>query len=220
MQVNNLLQISIKLQAGLNKKKSIKDYAKINVAIGRLREKYPKASTIHEVIVTPDENKKNAVDIKWERNEKNQRGAGVYLLRTNRKDLTDEEIWDTYITLTRIELTFKTIKSDLGLRPIRHKVEVRAEAHIFITLIAYHLITAIEYKLRSQNDFRTWDTIRDTMQNHVAITLHYTFIDKDGQKMKKYIRTCTEPEECHKQIYQALDMGTSRFPKTQKIFKL
>ena len=207
-----------KLREGLSKKTNTKDYAKINVAIGRLRQKYTKASTIYDVIVTPDENKKDAIDIKWEKNQKNQRDSGVYLLRTDRKNLSDEEIWDTYITLTRIEKTFKTIKSDVGLRPAFHQTESRVEAHVFITLIAYHLINAIEYKLRLQNDLRSWDTIRETMQNHTAITVQYNYLEKDGQKMKKFLRTCTEPEECHKQIYHALDMGTPRFPKIQRNF--
>lgn len=209
-----------KLKENLCKPKGTKNYAKINVAIGRIKEKYPKASTIHEITVVPDEKKENAIDIKWERNEKRQRGAGIYLLRTSHKDLTDEEIWDTYIMLTRIERTFKTIKSDLGLRPNHHQVEMRAEAHIFISLIAYHMITAIEYKLRMQKDFRSWNTIRETMQNHVAITISYNFLNQDGSEMKKHVRTSTEPDECHRQIYQALGVNPRQFPKSQSFFKL
>lgn len=209
-----------KLLAGLSKNKGTKEYTKILMAIGRIKEKYPKVAQLYQIDVTPDENKKNAIDIKWGKNDKKTRDAGIYLLRTDRKDLNDEEIWDTYVTLTRIEKTFRTIKCDTGMRPNYHNKETRVETHIFISIMAYHLINAIEYKMRMQKDFRTWDTIREIMKTHAAITISYIFKDKNQEIIKKIIRDATEPEECHKQIYNSLNIKGNDFKKKSILLKM
>ena len=66
-------------------------------------------------------------------------------MRTNRRDLTEQEIWQLYVMLTRVERAFRNLKSDLGLRPIYHQKERRVDAHIFISVLAYHVLHAIEY---------------------------------------------------------------------------
>ena len=75
---------------------------------------------------------------------------GNYLLKTNREDLSDYAIWNMYMMLTQVEDAFRNLKSNLGLRPNRHHKERRADGHIFITLLAYHLLDAIEFVLRNQ----------------------------------------------------------------------
>jgi transposase len=128
------------LREGLNKKGRTKRYAKIVEMIGRLRERYPRASRLFEVEVIHDsELSKNkfatAKDIVWKkRNSYAQQSKldGCYVLRTNREDLTDKEIWETYVMLTRIETAFRALKSSLGLRPNFHQTEDRIDAHLFI----------------------------------------------------------------------------------------
>ena len=61
-------------------------------------------------------------------------------MRTNRRDLTEQEIWQLYVMLTRVERAFRNLKSDLGLRPIYHQKERRVDAHIFISVLAYHVL--------------------------------------------------------------------------------
>jgi hypothetical protein len=62
---------------------------------------------------------------------------GSYLLRTNLTGRTPEELWHTYIQLTDAEAAFRTIKSDLALRPIYHQVEPRVHAHILVAFLVY-----------------------------------------------------------------------------------
>ena len=74
--------------------------------------------------------------ITWKKRE-NLRGwatlsAGCYLLRTNVRDWTDEELWKTYIQLTEAEAAFRIHKSDLSLRPIWHQKQDRVLAHILV----------------------------------------------------------------------------------------
>ena len=72
---------------------------------------------------------------------------GQYLLRSN---LTAEDpavLWTRYIQLTNIEAAFRSLKSDLGLRPIYHRRQDRVEAHIFIAFLAYCLQITLKNKL-------------------------------------------------------------------------
>ena len=62
---------------------------------------------------------------------------GHYLLRSNLLGEKPAVLWERYIHLTQIEAAFKTLKSELGLRPIYHQVEKRVEAHIFVAFLAY-----------------------------------------------------------------------------------
>jgi len=59
--------------------------------------------------------------------------------------------------LTDIEDAFRCMKSELGLRPIYHQKETRCDGHIFITLLAYHLLHTIHFKLR-QRKIRSYGT--------------------------------------------------------------
>ena len=66
---------------------------------------------------------------------------GVYCLRSNETDWSEATLWRTYTTLTDLEAVFRSLKSELGLRPIYHRKPLRAEGHLFITVIAYQLVS-------------------------------------------------------------------------------
>ena len=61
-------------------------------------------------------------------------------MRTDRVDLSDEEIWEIYIMLGNIEYSWLTMKSYLGLRPNFHQKEDRVDTHMFISVLAYHIL--------------------------------------------------------------------------------
>lgn len=65
--------------------------------------------------------------------------AGCYLLRSNVKDWSDEELWKAYIQLTEAENAFRIHKTDLSLRPVWHQKEDRVRAHILVCFISYVL---------------------------------------------------------------------------------
>ena len=74
---------------------------------------------------------------------------GRYLLRTN-LDATDPElIWRCYMQLVLVEEAFRTLKGDLGLRPIFHQNPERIEAHLFIAFLAYCLAITLRQQLRA-----------------------------------------------------------------------
>jgi transposase len=75
---------------------------------------------------------------------------GHYLLRSNLTAEDPEVLWSRYIQLTNIEAAFRSLKSDLGLRPIHHRLERRVEAHIFVAFLAYCLQVTLKNSLRNQ----------------------------------------------------------------------
>ena len=72
---------------------------------------------------------------------------GHYLLRSNLVGEDPAVLWERYIQLTQIEAAFKTLKSELGLRPIYHQAEKRVEAHIFVAFLAYALSVTLKQRL-------------------------------------------------------------------------
>lgn len=213
-------------KTGLSQKNRAKLYSKLLEMIGRLREKYPGASKHYEVEVIPEEmpsasRKVKAKDIVWKRHQQKydeQHGQeGCYLLRTDRNDLSDKEIWETYTMLTRVERAFRCLKSSLGIRPNYHQLEQRADAHMFISVLAYHLLHTIEYQLRLHNDSRSWETIKRVLSTHQRLTISYTTKERDKLK-RQHLRICSSPEPEHKQIYTKL--GLPVVPVKKKIMAI
>ena len=109
------------LHNGLSKKGNTKKYTKVLERIGRLKEKYARAAQHYDVTVTADEAQLNALSIEWKRVEKAHSQAthpGVYCLRSNLTDWDEEALWRTYTMLTDLKSVFRSLKSELGLRPI------------------------------------------------------------------------------------------------------
>ena len=74
---------------------------------------------------------------------------GHYLLRSNLVGEDPAVLWECYILLTQIEAAFRTLKSELGLRPIYHQAEKRVEAHIFVAFQAYALAVTLRQRLHA-----------------------------------------------------------------------
>ena len=192
-----------KLHDGLGKKGTVKNYEKVVEKIGRLREKNSVVSQDYSIDAIPDENKEKAVAIKWRRNSKSNDKdhlTGVYCLRTNIKDWSEEQLWETYITLTEIEATFRSLKSELGLRPVYHQKEDRVTGHLFITLLAYHLIHTLRYQLKQKGINLSWESIRKIMstQQRVRVSM------PTNENQMIHVRTTTKAEVEQKIIYEAL----------------
>lgn len=185
----------------LDLKNGTKRYEKVVERIGRLKEKYKLVSHRYQVKVEKDSETGRAKNITWKL-KKVEKTSGIYCLRTNRKDLDEQQIWDLYTMLTDVEDAFRCMKSHLGLRPIYHQKEARCDGHIFITVIAYHFLHTIRYKLRQKGVRFCWATIRKQLSTQVRITT--TMKTKDNRAI--YIRRSTKAEPSHQVIYDALDL--------------
>lgn len=187
-----------KLQARIEKGQLTK-LKKIHQAIGRLQERYPRVARYYRMEY--DAERKT---LTWEEDVEKKAIAekldGGYVLKTDRQDLTAEEIWRTYILLTRVEAAFRAMKSPLLERPIFHQLEKRTQTHIFLCVLAYHLLVAIEKRFLDRGVHTSWWTLREQLSTHQVITV--VLPTKDGKILK--IRRGTTPEPMHREIYSTL----------------
>jgi transposase len=72
---------------------------------------------------------------------------GHYLLRSNLVGEDPAVLWTRYVQLTQIESVFRSLKSELGIRPIYHQLEHRADAHVLIAFLAYCLQVTLKNRL-------------------------------------------------------------------------
>jgi len=194
------------LKDGLTIKRRTKVYEKVLESIGRLKEKYSAIAQYYSVVTTKDPDGDNAIDIVWSEKkslDKKSSINGVYCLRSNNTTMDEQTMWKTYTTLTDLEAVFKSLKSELGLRPIFHQTQSRVDGHLFITLLAYSVIHTIRYKLKRKGINYSWSKIRDILSNRVRVTTSMKC--KDGTTL--YIRQSTELTEKQKEIYDALKIN-------------
>jgi transposase len=218
------LERLIYYKEGLKKERRTKTYPKMVEMIGRLKEKYSKVAKLYEIEVVPEDvvgqdlKTVKVKDIVWKKNkhyEVEEEREGSYILRSSRTDLSDKEIWDIYIMLRRIEYSFLCLKSHLGLRPNFHQLEDRMDAHMFISVVAYHLMHVIEHKLQQKKDPRTWETIKNALSTHQRVTISFNRKMTDGTVRKQLLRLSTRLEEVHADIY--LKLGINGRPLPRKI---
>ena len=94
---------------------------------------------------------------------------GVYCLRSNETGWDEATLWRTYFTLTDLEAVFRSLKSELGLRPIDHHKPIRAEGHLFITVIAYQLVQVIRRRLCESGENASWVTLRRVLEGQQRV---------------------------------------------------
>ncbi len=194
------------LADGLHKKGRMKDHDKILMRIGRLTEKYARAAQHYDIDITKDPDSNKAIKISWKRNNKAGSQAthpGVYCLRTDLTDWSEKELWHTYTMLTDLEAVFRSLKSELGLRPIYHQKTDRISGHLFISLLAYHLVHTLRVQLKSKGDHSSWEQLRNTVKNRSRITV--SMQTRAGSTI--HIRKSTRAEPHQLPIYDALGLS-------------
>ncbi len=205
------------LTDGLQKKGTTKRYDKVHERIGRLKEKFARAAQHYEIEVIREPESDVASAIQWKRQEKAHSQAthpGVYCLRTNLDDWDETALWKTYTMLTDLEAVFRSLKSELGMRPVFHRKQDRVSGHIFITLIAYHLVQTLRAQLKKQDIHDSWQTVRAKMENQQRVTV--VLKQEDGSTL--HLRKATRAEPLQKEIYEAL--GISSQPGTSQLTRV
>ena len=177
--------------------------------IGRLRQRHQRASRF---FITEFEEQEGVSQLRWSIDEKKlaqgQILDGIYIIRTDRSDLDSERLWGLYMMLERVERSFRYLKSSLGIRPIFHHLQKRSDGHIFISVLAYHLLHTIEQQLLSHGDHRSWPTINEELQTHRVLTVEVP----DGQGRLHHIRVATRPTVEQKKIYRMLGLSSQPLP--------
>jgi transposase len=176
--------------------------AKVNQAIGRLKERYPRVARYYK-LGYEELNASLTAEFDADKHLHAERLDGCYLLKTSRKDLSGDELWRIYILLTRAENAFRDMKSPLAERPIWHHLERRTDTHIFLCVLAYHLLISIEKTLLDKGVHTSWATVRDTLKTHQICTV--VLPTDDGSSLR--IRKAATPDPDVQQLYRHLDIS-------------
>ena len=212
----DLEKLAIRVREG-----RLKDPVKIHRAIGKLLGRHTRVQRFYTVKLKkiPKKKQENKASHKvvWQckdnRMEADDELLGCYVLRTSRKNIEAQRLWQLYMTLTQAEAGFWELKSNLGLRPNHHQKELRVEAHIFITVLAYHLLRFIMYTLKKRGDTRSWQTIKRVLRTHSYATV----IIPTNQGLIHRIRKAGIPEEGQKAIYKIFGIDLNQLPVTKII---
>jgi transposase len=144
-----------------------------------------------------DENKGISFSLKREALEFEAELDGLFVLRSNRTDLSIAELVSAYKTLARAESAFKELKDFIELRPMFHWAEERVRAHIFICVLAYLIETCIEIRLKEKG----WEmTARKALKTLSEIKL----IEQEIEGLK--LCTYSQPTPESRKIIHALGL--------------
>jgi transposase len=194
-----------KLQASLSKPRGTQDVATIMQRLGRAKQRFARAAQHYEITVATDPEGKRVTAITWIKRIKPGSAAahpGVYCLRTTLVDQDNATLWRTYIMLTELESVFRSLKTDLGLRPVFHQVDRRVEGHLFISVLAYHFVHTLRLQLKAHGVNDSWNTLRQTLatQRRVTVTLQR----RDGRTV--HVRKATRPKPRHQTLGNILKL--------------
>lgn len=200
-----------RLQARIAKGK-LKRESLIERAIGALLKKHPKVARFYQLTHAQG-------SLRIERDDGRVEAAlelcGDYVLKTDH-NLKGPELWKLYMTLLRAEEGFSALKGALGLRPNFHQLEGRVEGHIFISVLAYHLLCWVGQRLARSNDARDWQTLRRLLRTHSLVTTRLPL--EDGRVIE--IRKPSRPDAEQALVYQRLGIDWKKaYPARKFVMK-
>jgi transposase len=195
-----------KLADGIVKSRTRKTLKKVVERVGRLKERHNRISGCYEINIIASEDQLTAQSVEWKVIEEKMSAklTGQYFLRTNLVQKGAKELWQLYNTLRGVEDAFRFMKSSLGLRPVYHQKEHRVDGHLWITVMAYHLIQNCLYQLSKKGLNYQWKTIRKILSGRVRVTMQAK--TEEGKIL--YHRSSTRAEGKQKEIYQALGLSS------------
>lgn len=124
-------------------------------------------------------------------------------------------LWAIYNTIRDIEYMFRVLKTDLDLRPIYHKTDGAAMAHLHLGILSYRLVATlhIRYQLKQQGEHSDWrETVR-TMNTQKCVTTSIVNIKDETIS----IRQCTEPTRRAKRLYDILGYKHAPFVRRKSV---
>lgn len=192
-------------RAALSKKRGTKKYEKVIERIGRIKERNSAVAKYYLINVERDSESDKAKAITWEFNDVEKMKfnfSGSYFLKTSRIDLNEKMLFELYLTLNLIEAAFRNLKSELAFRPVFHRKKDRADSHLFIAVLAYHLLNSIRIRLSEKDIHISWQRLRKFLGTHTSVT---TVMKNDaGQNI--LLQQSSEAEYFNNEIYKALGL--------------
>lgn len=194
-----------KLADGLASPRGAKRPEVIHERIGRLKQASFGVARHYAITLETDPEQTRVTRLTWEKTPvagTMLTDPGVYCLRSNEVGWSEEALWRTYRMLTDLEAVFRSLKSELGLRPVYHLKAERADGHLFISVLAYQCVQLIRRQLKAKGIDASWTGLREMLSVQRRVTACFT--QKDGRKLS--VRKATQPEPKLKAIYDALGL--------------
>ena len=136
-------------------KGGVKKYDKVIERVGRAMQKYPSIAKFYRIGYQKDANHTELMQkVDWRIKDEAELGLshGVYFLRTNVRTFDERTTWNYYNLIREIECTNRQLKTDLNLRPIYHRTDERADAHLFFGLLSYWVVNTIRHQLKLKGE--------------------------------------------------------------------
>ena len=206
-----------KIAESLGRKGGVKKTDKVHQRIGRARERYPSIQYYYDIEVTTSADKVVATSMQWQKNEaryaQKEASLGIYFLRTSLLLEDEVTIWNIYNTIREIESTFRTLKTDLDLRPVYHKTDEGTLAHLHLGILAYWLVNTIRCKMKAHGINNHWPEIVRIGNTQKIITTHGT--NRAGFLIG--VRKCSDPPDELKKLQSILRIKHKPFAKRKSV---
>jgi transposase len=127
----------------------LKDRNKMERRLGKIQARHPQVNDLYDLALRDTgEGMRLFWQMKDDRRNWRESREGAYLLRTNLKAETAEELWSKYMQLTEAEASFRALKSELSVRPLFHQLEPRVKAHVLVAFLGYALWVTLKHLLK------------------------------------------------------------------------
>ena len=127
----------------------LKDRGKMFMGLGRIQASHPQVADLYEMALKDTQEGARLV---WRQKPEQQQWLeareGAYLLRTNLTADGAADLWKKYMQLTEVEAAFRTLKSELAIRPLFHQLERRVKAHVLVAFLGYALLVTLKHLLK------------------------------------------------------------------------
>jgi len=199
--------------SSLQKKGSRRKSADVYQRMGRLKERNSYISGQYEILFTENTKLGIVTAIEWKRKPTNNQYDGSYFIRYSNKNLTTNEIWNTYNTIREVEQTFRTLKTDLQIRPIHHQKDDTILSHIFVGIVAYQVVNTIRYQLKKHEITMSWTKIVEKLNTYKSVVTD--MMTKEGKKI--ILKYCCRPSPFVTEIFEKLGYKIRPFKKQKYV---
>ena len=175
----------------------LKDSSKIQQRIGRIKERHSGFDKLFEVVFSEE-----PLELTYKLKPDTDFYVGAYVIEHDGVEGSAEEIWRIYTTLSKVENSFRCMKSDLGTRPVFHHGAERTKAHLFLSILAFHMLANIEHRLIEAGSPARWFKVREILNTHRRSTIQW----KDAKNQTWHKKLSSRPEVTHLDIYRKLNI--------------
>jgi transposase len=181
----------------------LKDRFKMERNLGRIQACHPQVADLYEMKI---EENKQGTRLRWRPKPEQQQWLaareGAYLLRTNLQADSPAELWKKYIQLTEVEAAFRTLKSELAIRPLFHQLEKRVKAHVLVAFLGYALLVTLKHLLqRSASEYSPAEALKFLSTVH---SVDIVLPTADSREI--WLRRITKLDDHQEKIFHQLQL--------------